>query len=107
MVKHEQLDAAFASLADPTRRDIIRRVAAQELSMSEIARSYEREMSLAAVSKHVHVLERAKLVQKRRVGRQHLVSLSPPALKQVSNYLAQYKKLWEERLDRLEEYLTT
>lgn len=100
-----QLDAVFASLADPTRRDILRRVTKCELSVSDIAKAYERQMSLAAVSKHIEVLERAKLVRKRRVGKQHLVALSPPALRLAARYLRRYEIIWKKRLDRLEEYL--
>lgn len=100
-----KLDAVFASLSDPTRRDILKRVARRELSVSEIAKAYEREMSLAAVSKHVAVLERAKLVRKRRAGKQQFISLSPPALSVAEKYLEQYREIWERRLDRLEKYI--
>jgi DNA-binding transcriptional ArsR family regulator len=100
-----KLDAVFSSLADPTRRDILRRVSQKELSINEIARSYQQQMSLAAISKHIQVLEKAHLVQKRRVGKQQFIAPSPPALRDASKYLERYNKLWESRLDRLETFL--
>jgi DNA-binding transcriptional ArsR family regulator len=98
------LDSIFGSLADPTRRDILRRVAGTELTVSEIARPYD--VSLAAVSKHLKILEQARLVIKRRQGKQYYVSLSPPAFNDAAEYLEWYRRLWEERFDRLEEYLS-
>lgn len=106
MVEYKtSLDAIFSSLADPTRRDILYRVMRKELSINEVARAYKRHMTLAAVSKHVQVLESAQLVHKRRVGKQMFVAPSPPALKDAAKYLEHYKELWEKKLDRLEEYL--
>jgi DNA-binding transcriptional ArsR family regulator len=106
MVEHTlRLNSIFGSLADPTRRDILRRVAKKELSVSEIATSYN--LTFAAVSKHIGVLEKAKLVSKHRDGKQQVVRLSPTALKDASVYLRRYQVLWEERLDRLEAFLKT
>ena len=105
MVEQEKLDRVFHCLADPTRRDILRRVSDTELSVSEIAHAYHRQMSLAAVSKHLKVLEDAQLVEKRRHGKQQFISLSPPRLKAAARYLEQYRAQWEERLDSLERYL--
>jgi DNA-binding transcriptional ArsR family regulator len=98
-----QLDSIFGSLADSTRRDILRRVARSELSVSEIAHSYD--ISLAAVSKHLKILEQAKLVVKRRRGKQQLVQAAPKTLADAEKYLEQYRQMWEERLDALDEYL--
>lgn len=97
------LDSVFSSLADPTRRDILRRVSNQELSVGEIARPYD--LTLAAVSKHLKVLEKAKLIMKRRRGKEQIVHLTPQALKSADDYLAFYRQLWEERFDLLENYL--
>ena len=97
------LDLVFGSLADVTRRDIVRRVAERELSVGEIASSYD--ISLAAVSKHLVVLERARLIAKRRQGKLQIASLSPPALLEASAHLERYRDIWESRLDRLETYL--
>jgi DNA-binding transcriptional ArsR family regulator len=97
------LDHIFGSLADPTRRDILRRVADAELTISEIARPYSQ--SLAAISKHLRNLEQARLIVKRRQGKQQYVSLSPPAFASAAEYLDWYQQQMEERFDRLEEYL--
>jgi DNA-binding transcriptional ArsR family regulator len=97
------LDSIFGCLADPTRRDILRRVANKELSVSEIAQSYD--LTLAAISKHLKILEKARLVMKRRRGKQRLVKLSPAAFQEASDYLKFYEALMNERLDSLDEYL--
>ena len=98
-----RLDSVFGSLADPTRRDILRRVTRSELSVGEIAVNYD--MSLAAVSKHLKILEKARLVARRRKGKQHLVSARPAALDDAAEYLEWYQRFMETRLDSLEEYL--
>jgi len=97
------LDNIFNSLADPTRRDILQRLQVSELNVSEIAAPYA--MSLAAISKHLKILEKAKLIMKRRDGKQQIVALQPEAMMQAAEYLKQYEQLWNERLDRLEQYL--
>lgn len=98
-----QLDDVFGSLADPTRRDILKRVATKELSVSEIAGPYK--ISLAAVSKHLKVLERARLIVKQRRGKQQFVSLSPSAFIDADAYLDFYKSLSIERHESLERFL--
>jgi DNA-binding transcriptional ArsR family regulator len=98
-----QLDAIFHSLSDPTRRDILRRLAPGMQTVGELAGHYE--LTFAAVSKHLQVLERAKLVRKRRRGREQRVELSPAGLGHADKYLEQYRKMWEGRLDRLETLL--
>lgn len=99
------LDAIFGSLADPTRRDILRRVAMKEMSISEIAKPYT--LTFAAISKHLKILEKAKLILKRRQGKEQIVQLSPAALKDAAGYIRQYEKVWNNRLDNLERYLST
>jgi DNA-binding transcriptional ArsR family regulator len=94
------LDVVFGSLSDPTRRDILNRVAKSELSVGQIAESYD--VSLAAISKHLKVLERARLIIKRRRGNEQIVQLAPQALADVDEYLRQYRQLWEGRLQALE-----
>jgi DNA-binding transcriptional ArsR family regulator len=98
-----ELDSVFGSLADPTRRDILRRVARRELSISEIAVHYN--LTFAAISKHLKILEKARLISKRRRGKQQLVRLSPEAFADATEYLEWYRQLWGERLDSLEDYL--
>ncbi|MDB5161168.1 MAG: Transcriptional regulator, ArsR family [Candidatus Saccharibacteria bacterium] len=97
------LDSIFGSLADPTRRDILRRVAKDELSVSEIAQPYD--LTLAAVSKHLRVLERAKLVIKKRRGKEQMVQLAPRAFADADEYLEYYRQVWESRFDSLDKLL--
>ncbi len=94
------LDSVFGSLADPTRRDILQRLTRSELSVNEIANPYD--MSLAAVSKHLKILEKARLVIKRRKGKQQIVELAPKTLNEANDYLERYRQMWEERYDALE-----
>jgi DNA-binding transcriptional ArsR family regulator len=100
---HAQLDLVFGSLADTTRRDILRRLAREEMSVGEIASSYD--ISFAAVSKHLGVLEKARLVTKRREGKQQIVTFAPAALNGAAKHLERMRVIWESRLDRLEKYL--
>ena len=105
MVEHTlELNNIFGSLADPTRRDILRRVAKKELSVSAIAKHYR--LTLAAISKHLQVLEKAKLIVKHRVGKQQVVALSPAAFQNASEYLQNYETIWNDRFDSLEKILT-
>jgi DNA-binding transcriptional ArsR family regulator len=98
------LDSIFGSLSDPTRRDILRRVAGNELSVGEIAANYN--LTFAAVSKHLKVLEKAKLIIKRRKGKEQMVHLAPYAFHDANEYLDWYKQLWEQRFDSLDNYLS-
>jgi DNA-binding transcriptional ArsR family regulator len=97
------LDSIFGSLADPIRRDILKRVMNSELNISEIASHYS--VSLAAISKHLKILERAQLVTKRKQGKEHFVTVSPAALQQADDYFEQYASLWNNRFDRLDTLL--
>jgi DNA-binding transcriptional ArsR family regulator len=99
----EDVDRVFAALGDATRRDILRRAAAGEHSVSALARQYP--MSFAAVQKHVAVLERAGLVVKRRRGREHLVSTDVTTVRSAREHLEQLEALWRARLDRFGEVL--
>lgn len=98
-----RLDSVFGSLADATRRDIIRRVSFRPLSVNQIAEPYD--ISVAAVSKHLIVLEKAGLIVKHREGKQQVVRVAPNGLKGADDFLQRYRKLWEGRLDALERYL--
>lgn len=104
-LKPLSLDAIFQSLADPTRRDILRRVSKKEMSISDVAKPYS--MSFAAIAKHLSVLANAKLIVKKRKGKEQMIQLSPAAFKDATAYLQQYEKLWNDRLDSLERYLKT
>lgn len=98
------LDTIFGSLADPIRRDILKRVTDCELNVSEIALPYS--VSLAAISKHLKILERAQLITKRKQGKEQLVTISPAALQQANEYLDQYASLWVDRYNRLDTLLS-
>jgi DNA-binding transcriptional ArsR family regulator len=99
----DYLDATFAALADPTRRDILARLALGESTVSDIAAPYR--MSLNATSKHLKVLEKAGLVTRRIEGRVHHISLNPEPLRTAAEWLDHYRAYWEQRLDALEEFL--
>ena len=97
------LGAIFGSLADPTRRDILEQLAGNELSISEVAASYN--LTFAAIAKHITVLEKAHLIIKRRRGKEQLVRVSPQALADIDTYLAHYRQLWDRRFDALDRVL--
>jgi DNA-binding transcriptional ArsR family regulator len=97
------LDAVFGSLSNPTRRDILARVSQRGMSVGALAGHYK--FSLAAVAKHLDVLEHAGLVRKTRQGKEQIVTIDPQALAAANDYLEAYKQLWEQRLDSLDKYL--
>lgn len=99
----DRLSTTFAALADPTRRAILARLASGEASVTELAEPFE--MSMPAVSKHLKVLERAGLITRGREAQWRPCRIEPNALKGVDDWLERYRRLWEERLDRLEDYL--
>jgi DNA-binding transcriptional ArsR family regulator len=101
----DRLSATFAALADPTRRAILARLALGETSVSQLAEPFA--MSMPAVSKHLKVLERAGLITRSRAAQMRPCKIDPTALKGVDAWLGEYRRLWEERLDRLEDYLKT
>lgn len=100
ILESSSLDSIFGSLADPTRRDILKRLEAHELSVSDIA--FEYDMSMAAVSKHLKVLEKAKLITKEKEGKKRLVRLTPDTLKSADEYLEQYRQMWQSRFNKLD-----
>jgi DNA-binding transcriptional ArsR family regulator len=99
----DPLSMTFQALADPTRRAILARLALGETSVSELAEPFE--MSLPAVSKHLKVLEHAGLITRSRDAQWRPCKLEPIALKTVDDWLERYRRFWEERFDRLEDYL--
>ncbi len=101
----DRADLLFNALADATRRDIVRRTAQDEYSVSALAAAYP--MSFAAVQKHVAVLERAGLVTKERRGREQLVRTDIEAIRAASRLLDQFEALWRSRIDRFGEILAT
>src|ERR1700692_266878 len=98
----DQLSTTFAALADPTRRAILARLVSGEYSVGELAEPFE--MSMPAVSKHLRVLERAGLIAQRRDAQWRRCRIKGGPLKEVSDWTERYRQVWEERLDRLDEY---
>jgi len=101
----DRLSATFAALADPTRRAILARLALGETTVNALAEPFA--MSLPAVSKHLKVLENAGLISRSREAQTRPCRLEPGALKVVDGWLETYREIWEQRLDRLEDYLAT
>jgi DNA-binding transcriptional ArsR family regulator len=101
----DPLSSKFAALADPTRRAILARLARGETSVTELAEPFD--MSLPAVSKHLKVLERAGLIARGKEAQWRPCRIQARALKDVDDWLEAYRQLWEERLDRLDDYLRT
>jgi DNA-binding transcriptional ArsR family regulator len=99
----DEADALFQALADRTRRDIVRRVAGEGLSVSDLAADYD--MSFAAVQKHVAVLERAGLVTKQRVGKQQIAHAEVGPLRTIRSMLAELDDQWVERVQRIDDLL--
>jgi DNA-binding transcriptional ArsR family regulator len=97
------LDNVFSALSDPTRRDMLQRLSSAEFTVGQLAKNYD--LTFAAVSKHLKVLERARMIIKRKKGKEQIVSIAPQPLADASDYLDWYKKLWENRLDALASYL--
>jgi|SRR5882724_9592550 len=98
--RNAYLDTLFGSLADPIRRDILRRLINAQYTISQIASEYD--ISFAAVARHLDVLQKATLVVKQRRGKEQVVNISPKALEDASYYLKQYESLWNNRFDALE-----
>lgn len=99
----DPLTATFAALADPTRRAILARLASGERSVTELAEPFD--MSLPAVSKHLGVLERAGLISRGRDAQWRPCRIEPAAIKQVADWTERYRRIWEARFDRLDQYL--
>jgi DNA-binding transcriptional ArsR family regulator len=98
-----ELDHTLIALADPTRRAILQRLSRGEARVTELAQPFA--MSLNAVSKHIRMLERARLVRRRRAGREHLLSLNPQPLDAAAEWIAAQRALWTARLDVLDDLL--
>jgi DNA-binding transcriptional ArsR family regulator len=99
-----ELDRLFQAFADPTRRDIVRRVTVGEYSVTGLAGLYA--MSFAAVQKHVAVLERASLVTKEKRGREQIVRGNHEGLQRARRLLDEYDAIWRQRAERIADILT-
>jgi DNA-binding transcriptional ArsR family regulator len=103
LTETDRLDRTFSALADPTRRAILARLAAGEASVSTLAEPFD--MTMPAVSKHLKVLERAGLVVRGKERQWRPARLEAGPLREVAEWTADYRRFWEERYDRLDEYL--
>ena len=99
----DTLSATFAALSDPTRRAILARLARGEATVTELAAPFE--ITPPAVTKHLKVLQRAGLIVQGRERQWRPCRIQPEPLKEAANWVDQYRQLWEQRLDRLEDYL--
>jgi DNA-binding transcriptional ArsR family regulator len=99
----DSLSTTFAALADPTRRAILARLAKGEATVTQLAAPFD--MSLPAISKHLKVLQRAGLVEQGRQAQWRPCSLKPEPLRDASEWIGQYRRHWEESLERLDSYL--
>ena len=99
----DMLDATFAALADSTRRAILARLATGDATVTELAEPFE--MSLPAISKHLKVLERAGLIARAREAQFRPCRLEVGPLKDAGAWMERYRQMWEQRFDRLDDYL--
>jgi DNA-binding transcriptional ArsR family regulator len=101
-VSARNTDRALAAIADPTRRAIVDRLARGPARISDVAADFP--MTLTGFCKHVRILERAGLVRRKRRGRENTLRLSPEPLRDVAEWVLQYREVWTARLDRLEQF---
>lgn len=98
-----KLDDALVALADPTRRAILKRLARGDATVTQLAAPFP--ISLNAVSKHIRILERARLVARRRIGREHVLSFDPSPLNEVAAWVEAQRAFWTARLEALDHML--
>jgi DNA-binding transcriptional ArsR family regulator len=99
----DRLSTTLSAIADPTRRAILARLATGEMSVTDLAAPFK--MSMPAVSKHLKVLERAGLITRAREAQWRPCKLAPAPLREVHAWVETYRRHWDERLDRLDDYL--
>ena len=102
-VNAQRLDHTLVALADPTRRAILQRLSTGETRVTDLARPFD--ISLNSVSKHIRILERAGLVRRRRLGREHYLSFTPAPLDDAAAWIETHRSLWAARLRALDEML--
>ncbi len=103
----DTLSQTFAALADPTRRGMLARLSKGEANVSDLARPFLKDMSMPAITKHLKVLEKARLITKTRQAQWRPCKLNADAFKDVADWMEQYRAFWEESFDRLDAYLKT
>jgi DNA-binding transcriptional ArsR family regulator len=102
-IAEDKLSVTFAALADPTRRAILARLAGGEASVTELAKPFD--LSLPGVSKHLKVLQRAGLITQGRNAQWRPCRLEAPRLKEVADWVGEYRRFWDESFERLDEFL--
>lgn len=102
-MQNDRLSPVFAALADPTRRAILARLAAGETSVKELSEPFE--MSAPAISKHLKVLEKAGLITRGREAQWRPARLEAGPLKDIADWVEEYRRFWEQSFDRLDDYL--
>lgn len=101
----DTLSLTFSALADPTRRQILARLADGEFSVTQLAEPFE--MTMPAITKHLKVLERAGLIVRRREAQSRPAKLQAAPLREAADWVEQYRQNWEESFDKLDDYLKT
>lgn len=99
----DSLDLTFAALADPTRRRMLESLSQQQMRVTDLAAPFK--MSKPAISKHLRVLEKAGLLKRRRLGREHHLEIQSEPMKKAHLWIEHYRKFWEGSLDSLADYL--
>jgi DNA-binding transcriptional ArsR family regulator len=99
---HATNEAVWSALSDPTRRAIVERLTRGPTRVTDVAAPFD--MSLNAVSKHIKVLEAARLVRRTRQGREHTLELDPTPLREVVGWASEVERFWSARLDRIEQF---
>lgn len=99
------LDTVFRALADPTRRDVLKRLVRRPAAASELAEPFD--MALPSFVQHLKILEDSGLVRSEKVGRVRIYTLVPKELKRAEDWLVRRRELWERRLDQFDDYVTT
>lgn len=102
---HDQLNGVFQALADPTRRAVIGRLGRGPASISELAQPFD--MALPSFMKHIHLLEESGWIRTRKQGRVRTCSIEKTTFAAIDDWLADQRVLWEQRTDRLEQFVTT
>ena len=103
----DTLSQRFAALADPTRRAMLVQLSKGQANVSDLAKPFLKDMSLPAITKHLKVLEKAGLITKTREAQWRPCQLNGAAFQDVADWVEQYRTLWEQRFDRLDDYLKT
>ena len=101
----DELSSTFAALADPTRRAMLAQLSKGDANVSDLAKPFLKDMSLPAVTKHLKVLEKAGLISKTKDAQYRSCKINPTPLKDATDSIEEFRAVWEDSFDRLDEYL--